>query len=105
VNIAAGDVPWHPASLLAEARPGTVVHAGPADLDPARPLVVVVRDLHRHPDVHREVAALVARRPDAVVVEMGVPVLDPGARAWVCSSGASAASAAAVARLLVEEAR
>jgi beta-N-acetylhexosaminidase len=103
VNIAAGSVPWHPGPLLAAARPGTVVHAGPPDLDPAQPLVVVVRDLHRHPDLQREVAALVAQRPDTVVVETGVPVLDPGGRAWVCSSGASAASAAAVARLLVGE--
>jgi beta-N-acetylhexosaminidase len=104
VNIAAGDVPWHPGPLLAAARPGTVVHAGPPELDPGRPLVVVVRDLHRHPDLQREVAALVAQRPDAVVVETGVPVLDPGGRAWVRTSGASAASATAAARLLVGEA-
>jgi beta-N-acetylhexosaminidase len=103
VNIAAGSVPWHPGPLLAAARPGTVVHAGAPDLDPGRPLVVVVRDLHRHPDVEQEVVALVAQRPDVVVVETGVPVLDPGGHAWVCSSGASAASAAAVARLLVGE--
>jgi beta-N-acetylhexosaminidase len=63
--------------------------------------VVVVRDLHRHPDLEREVRAVVAQRRDAVVVEMGVPVLDPGGRAWVCSSGASAGSAAAVTRLLL----
>ena len=42
---------------------------------------------------------------DAVVVEMGVPVLDPGGRAWVCTSGASAASVAAVADLLLGEDR
>jgi beta-N-acetylhexosaminidase len=100
VNIAAGVVPWHPGALLAAARPGTVVHESAAHLD-GRPLVVVVRDLHRHPDHQSEVARLVAERADAVVVEMGVPVLDPGARAWVCSSGASAASAAAVARRLL----
>jgi beta-N-acetylhexosaminidase len=101
VNIAAGVVPWHPGPLLAEGRRGSTVHTGPAELDPSRPLVVVVRDLHRHPDLEREVRALVATRPDAVVVEMGVPVLDPGGRAWVCSSGASAASSRAVARLLL----
>jgi len=91
--------------LLVAARPGTCVHEGRsvlrAPLDRGRPLVVVVRDLHRHPDLAREVTALVGERPDAVVVETGVPVLDPGGRAWVCTSGASAASAAAVARLLV----
>ena len=105
VNIAAGVVPWHPGPLLAAARPGTVVHEAAAESWPlsrhGRPLVVVVRDLHRHPDHQREVSRLVTERPDAVVVEMGVPVLDPGGRAWVCSSGASAASAAAVARRLL----
>ena len=101
VNIAAGVVPWHPGPLLAAARPGTTVHGGVPALDAGRPLVVVVRDLHRHADLAREVCALVGARPDAIVVEMGVPVLDPGGRAWVCSSGASAASAAAVARVLL----
>jgi beta-N-acetylhexosaminidase len=109
VNIAAGVVPWHPAPQLAAARPGTRVHEGRSALDAApgafldrgRPLVVVVRDLHRHPDLAREVSALVAARPGAVVVEMGVPVLDPGGGAWVCSSGASAASGAAVTRALL----
>ncbi len=105
VNIAAGQVPWHPGPRLAAARPGTVVHTGPPDVDGRRPLVVVVRDLHRHPDLEREVTALVADRPDAVVVELGVPVLDPGGRAWVCTSGASAASVAAVTDLLLGEDR
>jgi len=105
VNIAAGQVPWHPGPRLAAARPGTVVHTGPADVDGRRPLVVVVRDLHRHPDLEREVTGLVADRPDAVVVELGVPVLDPGGRAWVCTSGASAASVAAVTDLLLGEDR
>ena len=100
-NIAVGKVPWHPGPLLAGARPGTAVHTGAVSLSPGRPLVVVVRDLHRHPDLQRDVARLVAGCPDAVVVEMGVPVLDPGGRAWVCTSGASAASAAAVTRLLL----
>jgi beta-N-acetylhexosaminidase len=101
VNIAAGVVPWHPGPLLAAARRGTRIHLGAPALDPARPLVVVVRDLHRHPDLAREVCALVAERPDAVVVELGVPVLDPGGRGWVRSSGASAASVGAVARALL----
>ena len=94
VNIARGA--WCPGTRgrcwprRGRARPCTA--ASPASTR-AVPLVVVVRDLHRHADLAREVTARwsrAARTP--IVVEMGVPVLDPGGRAWVCSPGASAAS-------------
>ncbi len=71
------------------------------DTGTGRDVVLVVRDLHRHRAARDVVAAAVASRPDAIVVEMGVPVLDPGGRAWVTSSGASAASVGAVCRLLL----
>ncbi len=99
-NIAVGDeTPWGVAGPLAELVPGTTVHrvTAPAtklegsgllhvevadeggDVDTApvlgaatgRPLVVVVRDLHRHQWMRRAALALVAARPDAVVVEIG----------------------------------
>lgn len=38
-----------------------------------RPLVLVVRDLHRNPWMADAVDAALSQRPDAVVVEMGVP--------------------------------
>jgi beta-N-acetylhexosaminidase len=38
-----------------------------------RPLVLTVRDLHRNAWMARAVEGLLAHRPDAVVVEMGVP--------------------------------
>ena len=61
-----------------------------------RPLVVVVRDAHRHHAAAAKLAALVAARPDAVVVDMGWPVTP----AHVTTYGASRASGDAVARLL-----
>jgi beta-N-acetylhexosaminidase len=39
-----------------------------------RALVLVVRDAHRHPWVADAVERTLAVRPDAIVVEMGVPV-------------------------------
>jgi beta-N-acetylhexosaminidase len=75
-----------------------------ADLAAAarRPVVLVVRDLHRHPWQRRLAATLLAARPDAVVVEMGLPAERPrGASAWVRTYGASAVSAVAAAEALL----
>jgi beta-N-acetylhexosaminidase len=38
-----------------------------------RPLIMVVRDLHRHPWMASAAEAVAAARPDVTVVEMGVP--------------------------------
>jgi beta-N-acetylhexosaminidase len=43
-----------------------------------RPLVLVVRDAHRHPWIASALASTLAVRPDAIVVEMGVPVAISG---------------------------
>ncbi len=42
-------------------------------------MVLVVRDLHRHAWMGHAVARLLAARPDAIVVELGVPALVTGA--------------------------
>ena len=93
--------PWGVAAALAELLPGTTstVVQAPAtheesvglmtvpvvdedaeiDTEPlllaavGRPLVLTVRDLHRNAWMARAVEGLLAHRPDAVVVEMGVP--------------------------------
>ncbi|MEU8382812.1 glycoside hydrolase family 3 protein, partial [Streptosporangium sp. NPDC048865] len=65
-----------------------------------RPLVIVVRDAHRHAWVSDRLDALLSRRPDAIVVEMGLPgPATPGA-AHVTTHGATAASGRAAAELL-----
>ncbi|MEV4188442.1 glycoside hydrolase family 3 N-terminal domain-containing protein, partial [Streptosporangium canum] len=70
--------PWGVATPLAALLPGTTaVRLGPEDEVPpvpgGRPLVIVVRDAHRHAWVSARLDALLSRRPDAVVVEMGLP--------------------------------
>jgi beta-N-acetylhexosaminidase len=46
------------------------------------------------------ISALLARRPDTIVVEMGLPVWRPAARAYLATYGASRTSGQAVAELL-----
>ena len=63
--------------------------------DAARPLVVVLRDAHRHP-WQRELVV-----PDAVVIETGVPEWRPAeARAFVATNGPGRANLRAAAELL-----
>jgi beta-N-acetylhexosaminidase len=106
--------PWGVAGLLAARLPGTIaLTLGPADCEadgdgltaalahPGRPLVLVVRDASRHAWISAGVSRLLDARPDAGVVEMGLPgPARPGA--WhLATYGPSLASAhAAVARLL-----
>ncbi|WP_426560548.1 glycoside hydrolase family 3 N-terminal domain-containing protein [Angustibacter sp. McL0619] len=100
-NEAVGHAPWG----LPEQ--GSVLSGGKArdvrqgdqpwlDLGP-EPVVVLVRDAHRHPWAQHLIAQVVAARPDTVVVEMGWPAdsdpIPPGTlRTW----GASAASSSAL---------
>jgi len=111
-NIAAGVVPWGVAEPLAELVPGTTGEqldpatsgvATSAVLDRARhqPLVVVARDGRRLATAQL-VAALVAARPDAIVVDMGWPseIAAGPAGIHVATYGASRVSGEAVARLL-----
>jgi beta-N-acetylhexosaminidase len=92
-SLAVGDVPWGMAEALAA--------RGVRVTDDARSIVVVVRDLHRREEDAREVDAILARRPDAIVVEMGLPVCRPkNARAYVATGGASRVSAEAAAEVI-----
>ncbi|MEV0561635.1 glycoside hydrolase family 3 protein [Dactylosporangium sp. NPDC050588] len=64
-----------------------------------RPLLLVVRDPHRYPWITDALKASLAVRPDAVVVEMGVPAA-PRGDLHIATFGATAASGRAVAELL-----
>ncbi|MEV0154448.1 glycoside hydrolase family 3 N-terminal domain-containing protein [Micromonospora sp. NPDC050686] len=107
-NIAIGpQTPWGVAAPLAELLPGTTTVRYARDDTPAdptagaagRPLVLVVRDLHRHDWMRAAVARALAARPDAVVVELGVPHLVIGA-VHVATHGATRAGARAAAERL-----
>lgn len=65
-----------------------------------RPLLLLVHDTARHPWVRRAVADVLARRPDAVVVETGVGAAPMG-RAYLATHGPSRASAIAAADRLL----
>jgi beta-N-acetylhexosaminidase len=101
-TIAVGRTAWGLGGLLPGA---SELRVGPDDplpeLPAGRPVVVVARDAARVGWVGRAVAGLLAARPDAVVVEMGLPGPVPPAAGWVATGGASAASARAAAELLL----
>jgi beta-N-acetylhexosaminidase len=63
--------------------------------------VAVVRDAHRDEQTRSLVAALLAARPDLILVEMGLPFWrPPEGTSYLATYGASRASAHAAAELL-----
>jgi beta-N-acetylhexosaminidase len=110
-SMAGGVLPWGLAGPLTEL--GAHVTAidfthSPVLLDSVlqistgRSLVLVVRNLHRHPWQAAVADELLALRPDAVVVEMGLPARRPdGALAYVTTHGASRVCGLAAAEMLV----
>jgi beta-N-acetylhexosaminidase len=102
-NIAVGPVPW---GLGPWARGVVQVDTDTAEARPlleratGKPLVIVVRDAHRQPSHRAFVTDLLTARPDAVVVEMGLPVWRPESAAYVATYGATRANARAAAEVL-----
>ncbi|MFJ6794459.1 glycoside hydrolase family 3 protein [Streptomyces sp. NPDC091268] len=108
-NIAVGDeTPWGVAGELAALLPGTEAGRYPqgssaADILAAagdRTVVAVVRDEHRHPWMAAALDALVAARPDTVVVEMGLPRAEPRGALHIATHGASRVCGRAAAELI-----
>jgi len=115
-NIAAGRFgwglgPWAPTGSVRRVRalggPPDGAGTAPADAQAilavaaGRPLVAVVRDAHRDQNTRSLVEALLAARPDLVLVEMGLPLWRPsGGTSYLATYGASRASAQAAAELL-----
>ncbi|HEY1642335.1 MAG TPA: glycoside hydrolase family 3 N-terminal domain-containing protein [Streptosporangiaceae bacterium] len=110
-NMAAGTVPWGlgswvqadslrrlstgtPADGMASAISALLAEAA------GRSLVIVVRDAHRHPAAASITSAILAARPDAVVVEMGLPVWRPSAGLYLATFGAARTSSRAAAEVL-----
>ncbi|MFE7415034.1 glycoside hydrolase family 3 protein [Streptomyces laurentii] len=97
-NFAVGDeTPWGVAAELDRLLPGT--RAGSYGTDATvdgvltaageRRVVAVVRDLHRHPWMSAVLDALLAARPDTVVVEMGLNESEPRGALYVATHGAA----------------
>jgi beta-N-acetylhexosaminidase len=108
-NVAVGTVPWGLAPWLPA---GSVVQvpAGGARAErqvsqalaraAGRTVIAVVRDAHRDPGAQAVITGLLAHRPDTIVVEMGLPVWRPPARAYLATYGASRTSGQAAAEML-----
>ena len=109
-NVAVGAVPWGLGPWLGEQdlmRIAAHSGAGAAALAAAaleratgRSLVVVVRDAHRDPVTRAVVATVLAARPDATVVEMGLPIWRPAAGGYLATYGAGYANCQAAAEIL-----
>jgi beta-N-acetylhexosaminidase len=105
-NIAAGRFrwglgPWVPADSVRRVNAGDGEAAVILAAAAGRSLVAVVRDAHRDANTRSLVSALLAARPDTVLVEMGLPRWQPpGGTSYVATYGASRASAQAAAELL-----
>jgi beta-N-acetylhexosaminidase len=115
-NIAAGDARW---GLAAWAPAGSArrVAAAPDPVQAAagvvkaatgRSLVLAFRDAHRSAATRHLVTAVLAERPDAVLVEMGLPYWRPPEgtyQTYLVTFGASQANARAAAEFLGLDAR
>ncbi|GAA3949389.1 glycoside hydrolase family 3 protein [Actinomadura viridis] len=102
-NIAVGPTPWGlgPWAPDAVRATGAVEEAAPVlDRAAGRGLVIVLRDAHRHSGQRALTNALLAARPDAVVVEMGLPVWAPEGAVHLATYGAAQANAQAAAERL-----
>jgi beta-N-acetylhexosaminidase len=109
-NIAVGaETPWGVGAPLDELMPGTTsVRMSADDLGGLpgvladaenRPLVLVVRDVHRHVWLTETLRRILDVRPDAIVVEMGVPVTVLGG-VHIATFGATRACGQAAAEII-----
>ena len=113
-NIAIGaETPWGIGAPLDDLLPGTTSVRLTADdveglADPVasvlagangRALILVARDVHRHPWLAGALARVLAARPDAIVVEMGVPVTVLGG-VHIATYGATRANGLAAAEVI-----
>jgi beta-N-acetylhexosaminidase len=108
---AAGVMPWGLAAPLTQLGARVIPYdlaGGPFDQAEIlvsaaqRSLVLVVRNLHRHPEQLSGVESLLARRPDAVVVEMGFPACRPaGSASYIATHGAARVCGLAAAEVLL----
>ena len=108
---AAGVVPWgiaDPLTRLGAHVTTLELDAPPENLDGVlgeaanRSLVLVVKNLHRHPWMAALAEAVLAQRPDTILVEMGLPACRPaGAAAYVTTFGGSRVCGIAAAEALL----
>src|SRR5439155_1066242 len=108
-SMVAGGVPWGMAAALStqgvrvsafdvDAEGGAHSLEAPLRVAAGKSLVAVVRDLHRRLAQREAIDSLLGSRPDAVVVEMGLPLCRPGgAMAYIATNGSARVCAEAAA--------
>ena len=102
-NVAVGEVPWGLDPWFPKVErvaPDPAAAERILDTVGDHDLVVVVRDAHRHPDARALTARLLKARPEAVVVEMGLPIWRPECGAHVSTYGAAHVNGRTAAELL-----
>lgn len=91
-NIAVGIAPWGPAAAGARVVRIAAGDPLPAELAANAPVILVAKDLHRHPDVAAIAELVRADRPGSLIVDMGWPA----GPVDVATYGASRAAGAAL---------
>ncbi|MFD6889959.1 glycoside hydrolase family 3 protein [Streptomyces sp. NPDC059957] len=108
-NFAVGDeTPWGVAGEVSALIPGTESGVYPEGSTAEgilaaagnRTVVAVVRDAHRHPWMTEALDALVAARPETIVVEMGVPRAEPRGALHIATHGAARVCGRAAAEII-----
>jgi beta-N-acetylhexosaminidase len=99
-SIAAGEAGHGLADLMDVAEAVVVREGDPLPEPNGRPLVVVVRDAHRHEWERTAVERLLGGAPQAVVVETGLPLWQPEGASYVASYGGGRANLEAAANAL-----
>ncbi|MDE3720027.1 glycoside hydrolase family 3 N-terminal domain-containing protein [Nocardiopsis sp. N85] len=102
-GMAVGEVPWGLSAWFpgAERVSPDIAHAERIiAAAQERDLVIVVRDAHRYPEARELVERLLGAFPNAVLVEMGLPIWRPSCGAHVSTYGAAHVNGISAAELL-----
>jgi len=101
-SIAAGEALHSLGDVLEASETLVLVEGDVAPVPPAdgRPVVIVVRDAHRHEWERDAVGRLLPQVSEAVVVELGLPVWRPEGAAWIATQGSGRVNLEAAAEAL-----
>jgi len=101
-SIAAGEAVHSLGDVLGASETLVLVEGDVAPTPPSggRPVVIVVRDAHRHEWERNAVERLLPQVSEAVVVELGLPVWRPEGAAWIATQGSGRVNLEAAAKAL-----
>jgi beta-N-acetylhexosaminidase len=105
-SIAAGETVHSLGDVLEASETLVLVEGDLAPVPPSdgRPVVIVVRDAHRHEWEREAVERLLPQVAEAVVVELGLPVWRPEGAPWIAIQGSGRANLEAAADALQDRA-